>query len=82
MRSLCIADAWTDFSAHVIPLDASPGQYSDMRMAFYAGACAILEFTAAIAEESDMDKGVRMLDRLHGEKRAFLNEMELRNRKD
>ncbi|WP_429295349.1 hypothetical protein [Paraburkholderia atlantica] len=51
-------------------------------MAFYAGACAILEFTAAIAEESDMDKGVRMLDRLHGEKRAFLNEMELRNRKD
>ncbi|MGF6986504.1 hypothetical protein QFZ99_006045 [Paraburkholderia atlantica] len=82
MDSLSIAEAWQEFDAHVIPLRASRAQHSDMRMAFYTGACAILEFTTAIAEIPDINQGVRLLDRLHAEKRAFLHEMELRNRKD
>jgi hypothetical protein len=73
-----IADGWQDFAANVIPLDAPPGQYTDMRVAFYAGAVMILEATAKIAEKLDEAAGVVVLERLHDEKRAFLREMKQR----
>ena len=80
MNSLSILDAWTSFAAAVIPLDAPPAQHADMRRAFYTGAVTILEFTEVISNTTDdalgMYQGIRMLERLHVEKRAFIAEME------
>jgi hypothetical protein len=81
MKTLSIVDGWQDFAASVIPLTAPPAQYTDMRVAFYAGAILILDATIAIGD-SDASEAARieMLDRLHVERRAFLQEMKLRNR--
>ncbi|MBB5496891.1 hypothetical protein [Paraburkholderia sp. MM5384-R2] len=77
MENISIGDGWQDFAANLIPLDASPGQYTDMRIAFYAGAVLILETTAKVAE-LDAAAGIVLLERLHEEKRAFLREMKQR----
>jgi hypothetical protein len=80
MKTLSIVDGWQDFAASVIPLSAPPAQYMDMRMAFYAGAVMILEATEKIAAIGNDNTCVEMLERLHVERRAFLREMQIRNR--
>ena len=75
MNSLTIRDAWTSFDSAVVPLDASPLQHVEMRRAFYAGAIAVIDITAAIADIPDCSVGVRILERLHDEKHAFLYEL-------
>jgi hypothetical protein len=70
-----ISDEWTRFAGNVIPLDASDIQRTEMRRAFYAGAIALIDITSAIAEIPDENTGVRILERLHVEKHAFLNEI-------
>lgn len=68
-------DAWTSFAGAVVPLNASDIQRTEMRRAFYAGAIAVIDITSAIAEIPDENIGVRILERLHVEKHAFLNEI-------
>jgi hypothetical protein len=76
MKGMSILDAWLSFEGDVIPLDAPPIQHVEMRRAFYSGAIAILQFTEQIAEIPDERAGMQMLERLHIEKRAFINEMD------
>lgn len=73
-----IADGWLDFVGQLMPLTASPEQYANMRTAFYAGASLILRMTDRIAELPDEQRGVRILQRLHEEHRAFLRQLNAR----
>lgn len=76
MNDMSILDAWLSFEADVIPLTAPSIQHVEMRRAFYSGAIAILQYTEQIGEIPDELTGMRMLERLHIEKRAFINEMD------
>jgi hypothetical protein len=82
MKSRSIEEGWLEFAASVIPLDAPPSQYTDMRIAFYAGASLMLQATAEIAEIAHTSEhtAVDLLERLHVERRQFLHEMQQRKR--
>ncbi|MGF6607095.1 hypothetical protein OKW45_001995 [Paraburkholderia sp. WSM4175] len=74
-HSTSIAVAWQSFAADMIPLDAPGSQYSDMRMAFYAGAIHCIDIlTAPVDGRIDAPT----VNRLHEERRTFLREIKQR----
>ena len=66
-----IADEWREFERLVVPATAGAGQRRDMRIAFYAGANAILALGQLISELSD-DAAMAVLQSLHDESAAFM----------
>lgn len=68
-----IADEWDEFAKHVVPPDAPDVQRVEMRVAFYAGATALLWLGARIAGFSD-DAAQSVWQSLHDESAAFVHE--------
>jgi hypothetical protein len=66
-----IQQRWTDFETRCIAFDAPAIQRREMRLAFFAGAKALLDVTSEIAEISDERACVEALEMFHREARAF-----------
>ena len=65
-----IQQQWEGFKKNVVPNDAPEIQVSEMRIAFFGGASALLALTTEISYHSE-DAGVEMLEGLHDECRRF-----------
>lgn len=67
-----IAAQWESFQALAMPATAPSIQRLEMRLAFYAGATALLGITQRIGEKDISDSaGVALLQSLHEEAEAF-----------
>lgn len=67
-----IAAHWAAFEALVISPTAPQIQRHEMRLAFYAGAAAVLDITYGIGGESTSEAGgVAILQSLHDESHQF-----------
>lgn len=69
-----ISEQWQSFSS-VLPAGAGKIQRQEVRRAFYAGAKAVLNLSAVIADQSE-DAGVQMLEGLHEECRRFFQHVQ------
>lgn len=67
-----IAAQWESFHKAAVAPSAPEIQRSEMRLAFYAGATAMLGITMGIGSDSvSADAGVALLQSLHDEAEAF-----------
>lgn len=67
-----VAESWLSFWKAVAPPDASDTQKTEMRRAFYAGAWAVMCQVRRVGDDDvPEDAGVRHLESLHQECRAF-----------
>jgi len=66
-----VAQRWDDFERRVIAPDGLTIQSSGMRVAFYAGAKAMLDAGLEIAEIADDQRCVALLESFHQECREF-----------
>jgi hypothetical protein len=75
-----IEAGWVGLRLHVIPLDASAVQLSEMKMAFMAGAqhlfSSIMNMLDPGSEPTDAD--LSKMDLIHAELEAYRAELELR----
>lgn len=67
-----IRDEWEEFARHVVPPDAPAVQRGEMRVAFYAGATAVLWLGARISMYSD-EAAQAIWQSLHDETAAFVH---------
>jgi hypothetical protein len=67
-----IEAGWESYRREVIPADAPAVQVSECRRSFFAGAQAVLSEMNAISEPNVSEaEGVRRLEGMHRECRAF-----------
>lgn len=67
-----IEHAWTGFERMVVPAQADALQRSEMQLAFFAGATAVLSAMLAISRDNVSDAtGVEVLAGMHAEVREF-----------
>ncbi len=67
-----VAEAWVSYERDVIPAAAGPKQRKETRLAFYAGAQALLGLVDGVAiDDISEDQGAAMIECLHLELQAF-----------
>jgi hypothetical protein len=66
-----IQERWTDFETRCLDPDAPTIQHREMRLAFFAGAKALLDVTSEIAAIPDERACIEALETFHREARAF-----------
>ena len=73
---LTIAANWRDYERIVLPPDAGVEQRRQTRMAFYAGASALVSITDHIGQpEVSEEAGMAILSTIQAELRAFADEL-------
>ena len=73
---LSIAANWRDYESVVLPPDAGQVQRRETRIAFYAGASAVVSITDHIGQpEVSEDAGMAILSAIQSELRAFADEL-------
>jgi len=78
-----IAHAWTGFEGMVISAQADALQRSEMQLAFYAGATAVLSAMVAISRDNVSEAtGVEVLAGMHAEVREFSERLSSVGRQD
>jgi hypothetical protein len=72
-----IAEWWSDFAAHCVPVDANPLAMREMRRAFFAGFVASFSAANEIMEECSGDDNfaAAMVSALHAECDRFVREV-------
>ena len=72
-----IQEQWNSFKLLVVPKDAPPIQRQEMRMAFYAGAEAMMRIQWAVGDEAiSEDAGVAILEGCQDELRRFAEQVQ------
>lgn len=66
-----IADEWESFERMVVARDAPAVQRSEMKLAFFGGASAVLALQLRIPQEKSEDASVGMLAGWHDECKRF-----------
>jgi hypothetical protein len=70
-----VAAEWALFERTVVPSAAGDTQRSEMRLAFYAGASAILALYYRVGGTESDEAAVAILEGLHQEVKAFADAM-------
>jgi hypothetical protein len=70
-----LAAEWALFERAVVSVAAGDVQRSEMRLAFYAGASAVLALYNRVAATVSDDAAVAILEGLHQEAKAFAEAM-------
>ena len=74
-----IQEQWLSFEKMVIPKNAPLIQHKEMRIAFYAGAQAMINALVVIGDDKvSEDAGVAMLDGYMTEMEMFCNQLEIK----
>jgi hypothetical protein len=74
-EDLTVAQLWVLFAGHVLPVNASPLQRSEMQKAFYAGFFECFKVMVDYATELPAGEPEKLFDRLQAESSAFFERM-------
>lgn len=70
-----IEQEWLAFEMAVVPKEAGPVQRFEMKKAFYSGAYAVLTQMRIVANQTNEDVAVTMIENMNRECRDFTDEV-------
>jgi hypothetical protein len=73
-----IATLWDSYRKEVLPVDASPTQVSECRMAFYSGATALFSSLLHLLDETDdvTDTDIQVMESISRELNSFADSLQ------